>query len=50
MYQTKHMFYNVQARDGETMACGVDMTHNIASYEPWPHNFFHIIRQHSVMC
>lgn len=49
IYKTKNTLYNVQARDGETMASGMDMTHNIASYEPWPHNFFHIIRQHGVL-
>lgn len=44
------MFYKVQSRDGETMTCGMDMAHNIASHELWPHFFFHLIRQHSVMC
>lgn len=27
------MFYNVQAKDKETMACGMNMTYNIPSYE-----------------
>lgn len=50
IYQTKRMFYKVQCRDGETTACGMDMIHNIASHELWPHFFFHFIRQHRVMC
>lgn len=36
------MFYNVQEKDGEAMACRMNMTYNIASYEKnWVHGSYY---------